>query len=384
MPQERNKRATYYLIAAAAGGALVLALVAWALLATGVISLPQPPISVPSVTGLDVPTARSRLGEVGLLLKRGPSRFSETAPAGSVVDQLPGPGALVQPGTTIVVAISAGSDTFPMPDVTGLSLASATAKLRAKGLAVQVERVASTAASGTVLTTVPGPGVDVTTADTVTLEVSGGKAARTNLLLPFDLGSVIVVLDPDPAGAGPDVAYDLTLRLRSLLEASGARVVVTRSAVDTSPPDTERQLTASEASPTIVIGMSVAPGGPGGLKVGTVPSSGITAPFFLRSVDVAKHTISALAAGGLKAASDVTAADAVLAGTPAVGIHVRLGSSSDKADALHFADPAWMDSVSKALYQGIGQSLAPRSEVPPSTPASGTTTPSVQSTITSP
>ena len=359
MPNPRNMRATYIALASIGAGVVVLAVSVVLLFMLGFLRLPEPPVSVPNLGGLAGPTARSRLAQLGLVMGKGDVRFSATVEKGTVLDQTPAAGMLVPRGTVITVALSAGSDRFAMPDVTGLQVTSALATLRGKGLATRVENVDSRLASGTVIATMPSPGTEVSTSDIVTVRVSAG-ARGSALLLPFDLKGVNIVIDPAAAAGTPDIAYDVARRLRSLLEASGARVVETRSVVDTNPPSVQRQLRSLEASPTLVIGLYATPDPPAGLRVSTVPASGVIAPFYLRSVDLAKSTLAALTDAGLKASSDGSVGDPVLGGTPAPGERIHLGTYSDRSDARDFSDPAWADLVARALYRGIGQTLAPR------------------------
>ena len=361
MRKTRNMRATYIAIASIAAGVVLLGVALVLVFALGILHLPEAPVSVPTLSGLAGPTARSRLAEVGLLMRRGDVRFSATVPKGSVLDQTPAAGTLVPRGTVIVVNLSAGSEKFAMPDVTGLTLASAMAALKGKGLGVQIARVASRVASGTVIGSVPSPGVDVSTSDIVTLRVSAG-ARGSALLLPFVLKDIHIVIDSGSPGGRKDIADEVARRLRSLLEASGAKVSETRSVVDTDPPAVQRQLRAIEASPTLIVGLYATVDPPAGLRVGTPPGDGVTAPFYLRSVDLAKRTAADLGDAGLKATYEGVVPNQVLAGTAAIGEQVSLGSFASRTDVHDFSDPSWADLVARALYRAIGQTLAPRSE----------------------
>ncbi len=374
MSPKKDKRNTYIALASVAGVLTVAAVVVAVLFAAGVLQLPAPPVPVPNVTGLDAPVARSRLAQIGLVMRTGDERFSSSVAPGGVVDQQPTPGTMVEPGTVIVVAVSAGSEQFPLPDVTGLPLETSVKTLQSKGLTVRVERIESRLASGTVVGTVPSPGVNVSTADTVTLRVSGGSQV-SSLLLPFKMKGMRVVIDPDPAAGTPDVSDDVTRRLRSLLEASGAQVTVTRSVVNTSPPWAQRQLIAMEASPTVIIGLSAAATGPGGLHVAPTPSAGKTAPYFLKSVEIGDKVAASLTAAGLKSTTDPPATDPVLTNVPAPGIRLHLGAYDNQSDQREFGDPNWTDLVARALYEAVGDTFAPRAQeapsatVPSSTPA---------------
>jgi beta-lactam-binding protein with PASTA domain len=372
MPLKRDKKPTYIAIAVVAGCVVLAAAVVGVLFAAGVVKLPEPPVPVPNVTGLDAPTARSRLAEAGLIMRRGDTRFSASVPAGGIVDQSPSAGTMVQPGSVIVVAVSGGSESFSMPDVTGLPLAAALETLKQKGLTARVERVESKLASGTVASTLPSPGAEVSTADTVTVRVSAG-ATSAALLLPYQLKGIRIVIDPEPAATSPDVSDEVTRRLRSLLEASGAQVTVTRSVVDSSPPITQRQLAALDGSGTVIVQLTVAASGPGGIHMATVSPDGKSAPYYLASLDIAKQTATAFKESGMKAQNDPPSSDPVLTSANAPGLRLQLGSYTDKQDLRDFRDPSWVDIVGRAIYRGIGQTFAPRAELAPglTVPATG-------------
>jgi hypothetical protein len=383
MPLKKDKKPTYIAIGVVAGCVALALAVVGILFATGVLKLPDPPVPVPNVTGLDVATARSRLAEVGLLMRPGDTRFSASVPAGGVVDQDPTAGTMVEPGSVIVVAVSAGSEQFSMPDVVGLPLAAALETLKQKGLTARVERVESKLASGTVAATLPAPGADVSTADTVTVRVSAGAASNA-LLLPYGLSGVRVVIDPEPTLQPPDVADEVTRRLRSLLEASGAQVTVTRSVLDSSPPAPQRQLKAIEGSATVIVQLTAAGSGLGGISVASVSADGKAAPYYLRALDLAKQTQTAFKESGMTAQTGPASNDTVLTAASAPGITVRLGSYSDRQNLRDFGDPSWVDMVGRAIYRGIGQTFAPRAQTAPgqTIPATGSVVPPASRTTT--
>lgn len=379
-PKKENKT-TWIALAVVAGVLVAASLVVGGLFLAGVIHLPEPPVPVPNITGLDAPTARSRLAQLGLVMRTGDERFSASVPAGGVVEQRPKAGTMVEPGSVIVVAVSAGSEQFPLPDVTGIQLDAALRTLNGKGLTVRVERVESRLARDTVVGTIPSPGVSVSTADVVTLRVSGGSRF-TSLLLPFRMKNVRVLIDPDPAAGTPDVSDDVTRRLRSLLEASGAQVVVTRSVVNTSPPWAQRQLVALEASPTVVVGLSAAASGPGGLTVSPPPSAGKTGPQYQLSLALSKGVIGALKDGGLAARPDPPATDPVMSDAAVPAVRVHLGAFTDATAKRDFSDPNWTDLVARALYEALGNTFAPRADQAPAAAVPSSTAPTASAPAT--
>jgi flagellar basal body-associated protein FliL len=378
MAEHRTKRSMWIAIGVVAGSAALAVVIVAMLFGTGVLHLPEPPVAVPNISSLDVPTARSRLAEVGLELKKGDSRFSASVPAGAVIEQDPAAGTLLGKGSVVTVAVSAGSEKFAMPDVTGLPVAAALDALQAKGLAARVEKVDSRLASGTVIATVPSPGQDVSTADIVKVRVSAGDRGGA-LLLPYDFKGKTFVIDPEPTPGPADPGDEVGRRLRSLLEASGAKVVVTRSIAATNPPSTQRQLVVMETSSTAIVGLSAPKGGPGGIVLGTVASQGRTSSFFLKSVDLQTRALADMTEGGLKASAGPAASDPVFQTANAPGIRVHLGSQADKADARNFTDANWIDLVARAVYRGLGETFAPRPDA-----AAGVSTPATSSAVPTP
>lgn len=317
-------------------------------------------VAVPNVAGLDVPVARSRLAEVGLLLERGDVRFSTTVPKDGVIEQSIAPGAVVEEGSVVVVVVSAGSEEIEMPDVVGMKLGAARDILTAKGLTVQVETEPSEEPSDTVLRSLPAPGSKVRTAQTVRLTVAA-QGSASSALLPYRLEGRTYVIDPAPmprASAGatslPDVPLEVARRLRSLLEASGATVVVTRSVTDTATTVDSRLARARESSPTVVLGLSVDPVADGAAVL-VPPSTPERASVYVASSDLARSTIDALTGAHVSVSQGVAVDDPVISVFLVPGVRVRLGSTSKETDVASFRDPAWSDSVARAIYRALGE-----------------------------
>jgi N-acetylmuramoyl-L-alanine amidase len=319
-------------------------------------------VSVPNVTQLDVAVARSRLGESGLSLTRGDRRFSQSVPLDGVVDQSPAPGAKVPRGSSITVIISAGSESFAMPEVAGVPLQTARETLQAKGLVVETEVVASSRPKNTVVSSTPAAGVTVSSSDTVKLAVSSGSEG-TSTLQPAKLDGRVFIIDPAPPSTGAtDAPMEIERRLDSLLQASGAKVFVTRSIVDTGAVTipSARALRARTASATAVIGLEVRPKGAGGISIATMQPLKVSSATYLGSVQLAQSLARTL--GRLQPAirSAEEPADPVLQAVVAPGVRLMLGSATDKKDAKHMSDPAWEDSVAAAIYTALAQAYGAR------------------------
>ncbi|HZD18236.1 MAG TPA: PASTA domain-containing protein, partial [Actinomycetota bacterium] len=125
---------------------------------------PQP---VPRVIGKTEDQARSLLQDWVVQLE---TRFSDTVPKGHVITQHPDPKIEVQPGEDVTIVVSLGPQTFPMPNVYGLSKDAAIARLRALGLKVAVSPLPGSPGT-TVGGQLPLPGTIVKYGQTVTIYV---------------------------------------------------------------------------------------------------------------------------------------------------------------------------------------------------------------------
>ena len=89
------------------------------------------PVPVPDESGQSTDTATQALRQAGFQVVIAPDQaFSETVPQGSVVAVTP---QFAQPGATVTLTLSKGAQTFPVPNVTGLSEDEAKATLAAAG-----------------------------------------------------------------------------------------------------------------------------------------------------------------------------------------------------------------------------------------------------------
>jgi beta-lactam-binding protein with PASTA domain len=346
---ERRRLIPFWVIYTAAGLILAIAATAGVVLWRGRASL----VTVPSVAGLDVAIARSRLGEQGLLLAKGDLRFSSTIPRDGVLQQNPPAGAQVPQGTTVIVVLSAGSGSFALPDVTAMPLSQARAVLQDKGLVVRTEVVASSQPKNLVVSMLPAPGVIVSVSDIVKLSVSSGGSG-VGAVNPVDLTGKVFVIDPVPVSSGTtDPAMEVEFRLQSFLEASGATVTVTRTITDTqTTTDLRAQRVAAEASVTAIISLQARATGPAGFGLLSLASTATEPARYLGSQELVKALTTQFTKIGGSKASEI-ATDPVLGITTAPGVRIVLGSFSQERDAESFADPAWADNVAAAVYGAI-------------------------------
>jgi hypothetical protein len=309
-------------------------------------------VAVPSLEGLDRAVARSRLAQAGLLMTIGDTRFSSNVAAGGVLEQEPPAGAGAEPGSTISVILSAGADTFEMPDLVGTDVQIARVRLLERGVIVEIETIAADVAEGTVVSTLPAPGAEVRTGSTVKLTVAG--AVGSDILLPGDLTGEIVLIDPEPpSGEETDIVMEVTRHLRALLEASGAEVLVTRSALETQAPVPARAAWAAEASATVAVGLGFGDV-PGGTRlVRSLPASPDYVDTYLASVEFARSLASELAQAGEDVSLGLPVEDTVLVASSAPGARLLLGDPADAENVDLVSDPTWADTIARALYRAV-------------------------------
>ncbi len=166
-------------------------------------------IAVPAVVGKTTMEAKAVLASAGLEVAEGGEWFSVDVPKGSIISQEPSAGALVRAGDTVTIIVSAGSETFPMPDVVGMNGDQAKAQIEALGLRVTLETVEASATEGTVTETFPTAGQEVRGGTTVRLRVAG-RSVSSSILLPYQLAGETIVIDPAPVSGVTDVTLEVS------------------------------------------------------------------------------------------------------------------------------------------------------------------------------
>lgn len=311
-------------------------------------------VQVPRVIGEEIALAKIDLQRAGLSSTVSEQRFS-TLPKGTVIEQRPGEGAKLRRGSAVALVVSAGTDTFGLPDVIGDGLQLARGTLEGRGLTVIVQVQPSTGASGTVLSSDPVPGATVHTGDIVSLTVAATNTV-SGLLTPSNLAGIGFAIDPQPASPGQlDVTLDLAHRVEALIEASGGHVIVTRSVSETSVPSTLRAQRIRESTATVVVVLDAEPGGAAGAAV-ISPSTGDPVQV-AESRSLASQIASSLASQGIAAPVSAIAPDAVLQAAKGPAVKVLVGSFASPADVARFHDASWADMVAQSIYRGIGSAL---------------------------
>lgn len=314
-------------------------------------------VEVPAVTGLPASAAQDTIEAEDLIYELGGTRVSPTVPSGQVITQDPEPGTLLDPGSVVSVVLSVGPQTFKVPDLIGTSVEGARDALSALGLTVVVESVSSDTTQTIVLEMYPAPGSSVSPGDEIRLSVPGGSD-RSDVLLPYDLSGMTILLDPLPAPAGSemDASMEVARRLQALFEAAGAEVTSTRPPAGTpAPPD--RATTAGSSTADILVGIDIATGGQGGIRV-LYPPQGDGGAHEAPSMQYALAITRAASLPTLVVREPAPVGDPILAAFPGPGVRVEIGDASVDADRVLFRDPTWADQVARAIYRGVGPALS--------------------------
>jgi eukaryotic-like serine/threonine-protein kinase len=167
-------------------------------------------VSVPSVQGLTVAAATEHLKKAHLKVNNVVPRASSQFPAGQVTGTNPGVAKAVPAGTAVTLFVSSGPQTISVPNVSGDTLAAATAQLTKAGFNVNQKNQTSTSvAVGNVISQSPSAGSNEPKGSTVTVTVATAPATVTV----------------------PDVTGDPPTSASSALTAAGLNVVQTSQAV---------------------------------------------------------------------------------------------------------------------------------------------------------
>ena len=208
----RVRTSLVYLVSIVAGFTLAYLIVAFAVFPSGVI--PRD-VKVPNVTGLMYDEAVQRLEQAGFKGEQGEQRYNNSAPKMTVLDQSPPPGAREGLGSPITLTVSGGQRIAAVPTVTGLTKIEAQMLLEKDGFDVgDATEAPSNAPRGSVISTRPAAGSQVSVPSTVTLVLSGGAVAlqmpdlvgrdvdgARQTLIQLGVKDVKIIYDPMAIGA---------------------------------------------------------------------------------------------------------------------------------------------------------------------------------------
>ncbi len=131
-----------------------------------------PANKVPDVTGLKRPAAEQRLRQREFQVEI--ERVVSQKPVGTVATQRPKPGTLYGEGGIVVLSVARDPLKTEIPDVSGLPVARALARLRAAELQPRAQEVPSREPKGIVLRQLPAPGTEVPNGSPAIVVVSSG------------------------------------------------------------------------------------------------------------------------------------------------------------------------------------------------------------------
>jgi len=135
-------------------------------------------VAVPNVTGLSESAADAALVAAGLQVGGVTTQGSSTVPSGDVISEGPPAGTQVDVGSAVSLVVSTAPVQVTVPNVVGLSQASATTTITGDTLLVGTVSMnsSSTIAAGDVISESPSAGTSVSPGSSVSLVVSTGPA----------------------------------------------------------------------------------------------------------------------------------------------------------------------------------------------------------------
>lgn len=137
--------------------------------------------AIPRVLELPVADAQRKLGALGFRVKLEEERPHPTIARGVVIWQDPPPATILGQNSVVTLAVSAGPQQVPVPDIVGLAMPYAGKVLAAAGLKIGgIDTVASDPEPGVVVATRPPAGGGRDPGGTVDIVVSGQPRVRTS------------------------------------------------------------------------------------------------------------------------------------------------------------------------------------------------------------
>lgn len=168
-------------VAAATALAVIIAIlalggVAWLVKAAFYPGQTPKQVQVPAVKGFTLADAERAITEAGLQIGKITYKEDESAPEGSVLEQVPDINEAVEPNTKVSLVVSRGKQAVTVPNVQGRTVAEATDRLQAAGLTLgQIERAFNdTVPNGQIIKQAIPSGTKVETGTGIDLTVSKG------------------------------------------------------------------------------------------------------------------------------------------------------------------------------------------------------------------
>jgi beta-lactam-binding protein with PASTA domain len=140
-------------------------------------------VTVPGVVGDTQAEATSAITGAGLVLGSVNTQSSTTVARGNVISQSPAAAATAASGSAVNLIVSSGPAAIAVPAVVGDTQAQASSSIQAAGLAVGTvtQQSSTTVPSGDVISESPTAGAQVNSGQTVSLVISSGNPANSNL-----------------------------------------------------------------------------------------------------------------------------------------------------------------------------------------------------------
>ncbi len=216
-------------------------------------------VRVPNLFGQTLTEAQNSLVERDLRVGSTTERADPEAEAGTVVEQSPTSGELVDPDTAVDLVLSTGRDTTLVPTVVGLSVAEARPLITEAGLEIsEVREEPSDDPEGTVLEVQPPEGSEVDVGSAVVLVASSGTIEVPNVEgLPEAEATAILnqagfqVLVTDEESATDDPGTVLFQAPAAGTEVSvGSRVAITVAVAPAPQPTPEPTTAPTQPPPT--------------------------------------------------------------------------------------------------------------------------------------
>jgi eukaryotic-like serine/threonine-protein kinase len=169
-------------------------------------------VAVPTVVGADQANAEAKLRQDGFRVDT--TQKTAEQPQGQVIGQDPTGGTRAKKGSTVTLTVSGGPAQVAVPQVVGLTVSSARARLQKAGLEPsEREENSDTVLEGKVVSVSPSEGAKVDKGSSVTLVVSSGK----------------------PQAEVPDVTGKSFDEAQSTLQAAGFKVTRTNKESEKDP-----------------------------------------------------------------------------------------------------------------------------------------------------
>lgn len=326
-----------------------------ALLAFGVYSLSaylNRPVVLPSITGKTLTESETYLKQQGFVPGK-VIRQPSARPRNEVVAQRPAAGSLVAEGSTVDIFVSSGDGRTVVPQIIGIGLPLALGRLESNGIRYEIDHVLSREASGTILSSDPVPGTEITFDRVVRIRVAM-DAVSISSLLPFDMAGITVAIYPtDIVSSQRDIPLEIANRLQGLLEVSGATVVAGRTALST-PEEIAVDAVRSKlegASPTLVVLLDVRGDAESGLLLdySSIDASGT--PSF--SEKVAQACSSQLESVDIDVHPEPSEGDVYLSGSTSPWVRLTIGNFRFNEDVKRWTDVGFVDDIARSLYLSV-------------------------------